>query len=185
MKGCGWGDVSLTKQNKLPCFIDRCTKVLSIKSKSVSYAHHFEGKKKNTDLYSHQPTSRIWSSIRVYHIQHTILHYSLITICEHENVYSIKWDYLTLTIPTPIIISGQSKAVISMFTPPCGGHCMAVVCRGPNWVLHDLIAETFIQYIMYNPFYGCGWKCFNSSGLQGKSAKSWKNEWNHVYNMVG
>jgi len=27
---------------------------------------------------------------------------------------------------------------------------------------------------MYRPFYRCGWKWFNSSGLQGKSAKSWK-----------
>jgi hypothetical protein len=44
-----------TKQNKLPCFIDRCTKVLSIKSKSVWYARHYntklwEKKKKHGSL---------------------------------------------------------------------------------------------------------------------------------------
>jgi hypothetical protein len=33
-----------TKQNKPPCFIDRCTKVLSIKSTSVWYAHHYNTK---------------------------------------------------------------------------------------------------------------------------------------------
>lgn len=61
-----------------------------------------------------------------------------------------------------------------MFMGPCGGHCMLVVFRGLNWVLHYLIADTFIQNMMYRPFYGCRWKWFSSSGLQGKSAKSWK-----------
>jgi hypothetical protein len=48
MKHCGLGDLSMTKQNKLSCFINRWDRILGFEKDLDSFNKNFEGKKKQT-----------------------------------------------------------------------------------------------------------------------------------------
>ncbi len=111
-----------TKQNKLPCFIDRCTKVLSIKSKSVWYARHYntklwEKKKKHGSLLTstHIPYLIIYlclphptynSSLFSHHhlwtwkcVQYKVREYLTLTTCTNHSGWPIKNCYFNVHWP--------------------------------------------------------------------------------------